>query len=220
MSVVEWVLLNTLDDASRREVLSVCRRRKFARGEVVFHEGDPGDTLHLIAKGHVAVRTTTPRGDQALIRVLGPGDFFGELSVVAPAPRNATIACLDATETLGLHREAFDELRSKHPGVDAVLMHALIAEVRRLSVQLSQALYLPVESRVWRRVADLTRLYETTSGDTIIIPLTQEDVAHMAGTTRPTANKVLRAGEEKGVLRISRGCIEILDVAALAKLAR
>jgi CRP-like cAMP-binding protein len=218
--VVEWVLLNTLDDASRREVLSVCRRRKFARGEIVFHEGDPGDTLHLIAKGHVAVRTTTPRGDQALIRVLGPGDFFGELAVLAPAPRNATVACLDATETLGLHREAFDELRGKHPGVDAVLMHALIAEVRRLSVQLSQALYLPAEARVWKRVADLTKLYETTSSDIITIPLTQEDVAHMAGTTRPTANKVLRAGEEKGVLRISRGCIEILDVAALAKFAR
>ena len=130
------MLLDTLNEADRREVLSACRRRKFARGEVVFHEGDPGDTLHLIAKGHVAVRTITPAGDQALIRVLGAGDFFGELAVIAPAPRNATIDCLDPTETLGLHRDAFDELRAKHPGVDAVLMQALIAEVRRLSTQL------------------------------------------------------------------------------------
>ncbi len=215
-----WALLDTLDEAERREVLSACRRRKFARGEVVFHEGDPGDTLHLIAKGHVAVRTTTPRGDQALIRVLGAGDFFGELAVIAPAPRNATIDCLDATETLGLHRDAFQELRAKDPGVDAVLMHALIAEVRRLSAHLSQALYLPAESRVWKRVADLTRLYETAANDVVTIPLTQEDVAQMAGTTRPTANQVLRSGEEKGVLRISRGRIEILDIAALTKLAR
>jgi len=218
--LVEWVLLSMLGEEDRRQVLSACRRRKFARGEVVFHEGDPGDTLHLIAKGHVAVRTVTPRGDQALIRVLGPGDFFGEFAVLAPAPRSATIDCLDSTETLGLHREAFDDLRGKHPGVDAVVMQALIAEVRRLSVQLSQALYLPAESRVWKRVADLMKLYETTPSDIIRIPLTQEDVAHMAGTTRPTTNKVLRAGEEQGVLRISRGCIEILDVAALVKLAR
>ena len=215
-----WALLDTLDEAERREVLSACRRRKFARGEVVFHEGDPGDTLHLIAKGHVAVRTTTPRGDQALIRVLGAGDFFGELAVIAPAPRNATIECLDATETLGLHRDAFQELRAKDPSVDAVLIQALIAEVRRLSAHLSQALYLPAESRVWKRVADLTRLYETAANDVVTIPLTQEDVAHMAGTTRPTANQVLRSGEAKGVLRISRGRIEILDVAALEKLAR
>ena len=214
------MLLNALNEADRREVLSACRRRKFARGEVVFHEGDPGDTLHLIAKGHVAVRTITPAGDQALIRVLGAGDFFGELAVIAPAPRNATIDCLDPTETLGLHRDAFDELRAKHPGVDAVLMQALIAEVRRLSTQLCEALYLPAESRVWKRVADLTRLYETPGNDVVTIPLTQEDVAHMAGTTRPTANKVLRSGEDKGMLRISRGRIEILDLAALAKLAR
>ena len=220
MLLVEWVLLSALDELHRREVLSVCRRRKFARGEVVFHEGDPGDTLHLIAKGHVAVRTTTPRGDEALIRVLGPGDFFGELSVIAPAPRNATITCLDPAETLGLFRDDFEELRATQPGVDAVLIQALIAEVRRLSVQLSQALYLPVESRLWKRVADLARLYESSSSDVVMIPLTQDDVAHLAGTTRPTANKVLRSGEDKGVLRISRGCIEILDLDALQKLAR
>ena len=214
------MLLSTLDEADRREVLSVCRRRKFARGEVVFHEGDPGDTLHLIAKGHVAVRTTTPAGDQALIRVLGAGDFFGELAVIAPAPRNATIDCLDSTETLGLHRDAFDELRAKYPGVDAVLLQALIAEVRRLSVQLAQALYLPAESRVWKRVADLTQLYETPGCGVVTIPFTQEDVAQMAGTTRPTANKVLRSGEGKGLLRISRGRIEVLDVPALTKLAQ
>ena len=69
-------------------------------------------------------------------------------------------------------------------------------------------------------MADLTRLYETAANDVVTIPLTQEDVADMAGTTRPTANKVLRSGEEKGVLRISRGRIEVLDVTALTKLAR
>ena len=73
---------------------------------------------------------------------------------------------------------------------------------------------------MWKRVADLTRLYETPGNDVVTIPLTQEDVAHMAGTTRPTANKVLRSGEDAGMLRISRGRIEILDLAALAKLAR
>ena len=186
-------------EADRREVLSVCRRRKFARGEVVFHEGDPGDTLHLIAKGHVAVRTITPAGDQAMIRVPAAGDFFGELAVIAPAPRNATIDCLDPDRNARAPpRTPSTKLRAKHPGVDAVLMQALIAEVRRLSTQLCEALYLPAESRVWKRVADLTRLYETLENDVVTIPLTQEDVADMAGTTRPTANKVLRSARTRG----------------------
>ncbi len=217
---VEWVLLSSLAEAERREVLAAARRRRFVRGEVVFHESDPGDTLHLIAKGHVAVRIATPLGDTALLRVLGQGQYFGELAVVSPAPRSATIVCLDVVETLALHRDVFEELRVKHPAVDGVLTLALVAEVRRLSSRLIEALYLPVDCRVWRRVAELTDLYGPAVDGAVVIPLTQDDVAHLAGTTRPSANKVLRGGEERGVLRIGRARIEVLDVDALADLAR
>jgi CRP-like cAMP-binding protein len=63
------------------------RRRRFDKGEVIFHEGDPGDTMHLLAKGHVAVRVTTPLGDVATLLILKPGDFFGEVALVSPAPQ-------------------------------------------------------------------------------------------------------------------------------------
>jgi CRP-like cAMP-binding protein len=217
---VEWGLLGSLADAERRDVLAVARRRRFIRGEVVFHEGDPGDTLHLIAKGHVAVRIATPLGDTALLRVLGEGQYFGELAVVAPAPRSATIVCLDVVETLALHRDVLEELRLKHPAVEGVLTQALVAEVRRVSSLLIEALYLPVDCRVWRRVAELAEVYGPAVHGAVLIPLTQDDVAHLAGTTRPSANKVLRSGEERGVLRIGRGRIEVLDVDAVVHLAR
>ena len=142
---MEWGLLGSLAEAERREVLAAARRRRFIRGEVVFHEGDPGDTLHLIAKGHVAVRIATPLGDTALLRVLGAGQYFGELAVVAPAPRSATIVCLEVVETLALHSDVLEELRLKHPAVEGVLTHALVAEVRRVSGLLIEALYLPVD---------------------------------------------------------------------------
>src|SRR5215208_3535074 len=125
-----------LSEEDRQAVLAKARRRKFAPREVVFHEGDPGDTLHLIAKGHVAVRVTTPMGDVATLRILGPPDFFGELAVISPAPRNATVVALDATETLSLHRADVDELRVQHPEVDTLVLEGAVAEVRRLSIQL------------------------------------------------------------------------------------
>ena len=217
---MEWVLLGPLAEAERREVLAAARRRRFARGEVVFHESDPGDTLHLIAKGHVAVRVATPLGDTALLAVLGRGQYFGELAVVSPAPRSATIVCLDEVETLALHRDAFEEVRARHPAVDAVLTHALVDEVRQLSSRLIEALYLPVECRVWRRVAELTDLYGPAVKGSVVIPMTQDDVAHLAGTTRPSANRVLRVGEARGAVRIGRGRIEVLDIDAVARLAR
>ena len=76
-------------------------------------------------------------------------------------------------------------------------------------------MYLPVDCRVWRRVAELADVYGPAVDGAVLIPLTQDDVAHLAGTTRPTANKVLRTGEERGVLRIGRGRIEVLEVDAV-----
>lgn len=210
-------LLEMLDDVEQREVLAAARRRRFKRSEVVFHDGDPGDTVHLVVDGHFAIRITTPMGDQAMVRVFGPADYFGELAVLSPGPRRGSAISLDGGETLSLHREDFEELRATRPKINEALTDALVSEVRRLSVALIEALYVPVERRVWLRLIDLVELF---GGDApVVIPLTQDDLAQLAGTTRPTANRVLRAGEEQGVLRLERGRIEVHDRAALRRLA-
>ena len=221
---MEWELLSSLDDAQRRAVLASARRRRFARNEVIFHEGDPGDSMHLIAKGHVAIRVATPLGDVATLLVLGPGDFFGEMAILSPAPRNSTVVTLDETETMTIHRDQFDELRARHPYVDTVLMDALIGEVRRLSQALLEALYVPADKRVLRRVAELASIFgggrEREASGPVVIPMTQEDIAQLAGTTRPTANKVLRGAEVAGLVDIGRARIEVKDGAGLARKAR
>ncbi len=210
-------LLDMLDDDEQREVLAAARRRRFKRNEVVFHDGDPGDTLHLVVSGHFAIRITTPMGDQAMVRVFGPADYFGELAMLSAGPRRGSAISLDGGETLSLHREDFEELRATRPKINEVLTDALVTEVRRLSAALIEALYVPVERRVWLRLIDLVELY---GGDApVMIPLTQDDIAQLAGTTRPTANRVLRAGEEQGVLQLARGRIEVHDRAALRRLA-
>jgi CRP/FNR family transcriptional regulator, cyclic AMP receptor protein len=217
---VESPLLAVLADEDRRELLRLARRRRFARGEVIFHEGDPGDTLHLLAQGHVAVRAATPLGDIAMLRVLRPGEFFGELAVVSPGPRNATVVALDRVETLGIAKQQLDELRSRRPAVDAVVTEALANEIRRLAAALTEALYLPSEKRLLRRLVDLVALFGTDTNPATVIPLTQDELAQLAGVTRPTANRILKKAEEDGTMRISRGRVEILDSEALVRQAR
>jgi CRP-like cAMP-binding protein len=210
-------LLDMLDDAEQREVLAAARRRRFKRNEVVFHDGDPGDTLHLVVEGHFAIRITTPLGDQAMLRVFGPADYFGELAMLSAGPRCGSAISLDGGETLSVHRDDFDQLRAKRPKINELLTDALVAEVRRLSTALIEALYVPVERRIWLRLIDLADLY---GGDApVVIPLTQDDVAQLAGTTRPSANRVLRAGEEQGVIQLSRGRIVVNDRSALRRIA-
>src|SRR4051812_31226583 len=101
---MEWQLLSSLADDDRRTLLTMARRRRFRRNEVIFHEGDPGDAFHLISKGRVAVRVNTPLGETATLVILGPGEYFGEMAILSPAPRNATVVALEPVETMSLHR--------------------------------------------------------------------------------------------------------------------
>jgi CRP/FNR family cyclic AMP-dependent transcriptional regulator len=216
---MDWGLLAGLTPEDRQALLARMRRRRFVKGEVIFHEGDPADTLHLIDKGRVAVRATTPLGDTAMLRVIGPGSWFGELAVVSEAPRSATVAALEPTETLSLQRDQVEELRRSNTQVNEVLITALVEEVRRLAAQLVQALYVPADKRVLRRLAELADLYGE-DGVPTMIPLTQDDLAEMAGTTRPTANKILRAAADDGLIALHRGRIEILDQPSLVRHSR
>ena len=214
-----WRLLDLLDEQQRTELTEQARRRRFKRNEVVFHDGDPGDTLHIVMKGHFAVRITTPLGDTATLRVVGPGDHFGELAVLAPAARTGSVVALDSAETLSVTREVVDEMRDQSPAVERALTQALILEVRRLAAALVDALYVPTEQRVWRRLRELVELYGM-NGSAVAVPITQDDLAQMVGTTRSTANRILRAAVDKGTIRLARGRVEILDLPALDRLAR
>ncbi|MEY2461181.1 MAG: hypothetical protein QOG30_3011 [Acidimicrobiaceae bacterium] len=207
---MEWKLLAGLRVEDRHTIVAQTRRRRFAKGEVVFHEGDPANTLHLVDGGKFAVRITTPLGDSAMLRVVGPGGWFGELAIVSDAPRNATVAALEPGETLSLRREQVDDLRRRDPTVDRALISALVEELRRTSMRLLEALYLPADIRVLRRLSDVSELYARADG-TAVVPLTQDDIAQLAGTSRPTVNKVLRAAAVDGIVALRRGHIEILD---------
>jgi CRP/FNR family cyclic AMP-dependent transcriptional regulator len=213
----EWPLLRHLPPEERRKLLAAGRGHHFARREVIFHEGDPGDSLHLIQRGRVAIRVTTPMGDVATLTVVGPGQTFGELALLDEAAiRTATVIALERTQTWGLHRDQFNRLRAEHPGVDRVLIELLAGYVRRLSDQLVQALYLPADKRVVRAVVELADVYR----DRHDIPLTQEDLASLAGTSRATANRVLGDLERLGALAVARGRVTVLDHERLAKAAR
>jgi CRP-like cAMP-binding protein len=217
---MDWKLLTSLTTEEQRRVISQTQRRRFRRGEVVFHEGDPGDSLHLIAKGHVAVRRSTPLGEIATLVVLGPGDYFGELILVSPeSGRNATVVALDAMETLSLHRDQLQMLRSEYPGIDRFLLDAMAKEIRRLSSLLSDALYVPVDKRVLRRLLEVANAYGNDE-PARVVPLTQDDLASLAGTTRPSANKALRLAQDAGLITMSRGEIRLLDPDGLARRAR
>ena len=194
-------------------------RRTYRKGDSLFHEGDAGDLLYLIDRGRVAIRVTTALGDEVTLAVLGPGETFGEQALVdRAATRTASAVALEAVDVHTLHRRDFEAARRRDPTLDAMLVDVLAAQVRRLSARLQEALFVPADGRVLRRLAELVEMY---GGDgEVDIPLRQDDVASMAGTTRPTVNRLLRRLEADGVVTLRRGAVTVVDVVALIDLAR
>jgi CRP-like cAMP-binding protein len=206
---VNWRLLAGVSAEDVNRLVAVAQRRLFRRGQVVFHEDDPADALHLVVHGHFAVRVTIPTGEAVLLAVVGAGDAFGELALVSDSRRGATVQAFSDGETLALHRDAFEALRRARPQVDRSLAVILAERSRRLNDLLVEAHYVDADVRVRRRLLELGNAFEGT------IPLTQEEIAQTAGTSRATVNRVLREEEAAGSVELGRGRTTITDAAAL-----
>jgi CRP-like cAMP-binding protein len=144
-------LFADLDDASLGLCASALRPRKFPKGETIFHAGDPGDALFLVAGG--AVKITIPSDDgsePAILTTVGPGGFFGELSLLDGAARSATAVALEPTETQILRRDAFDTLVDTQPALRHNLLVTLSGEIRRLTAQVEDLHFLDLPGGPWR----------------------------------------------------------------------
>lgn len=218
---MHWDLLSGLPDADRARVLAAMRPRRHARGRTVFREGDPGDCVHFIESGHAVVRVSTPAGERATLALLGPGQAFGEMALLRrSATRTAEVGALDDLATLALPRAVFLELCERYPAVERLLVGLLASRVDRLTRHLLEVSHLPVEGRVIRRLLEVARTHGGLGAPpSTTLPLTQQDVADLAATTRPTVNAVLRELQAAGLLELTRGAVHLRDPAGLARRA-
>jgi CRP-like cAMP-binding protein len=199
------------------------RVRHFRRGEVLFHEGDPGDALFIVASGAIKVVVPSDEGEEAILATLRRGDFLGELALLDGAPRSASAIALEATDTLTLPRAQFRALTSMEPAIRDALLAALARELRRLTTHVAELHFLDLTGRLAARLARLAEENGEVMPDGSIrldAPLTQSDLAAMIGATRQSVNKLLREFEQDGLLRLERDTIVVPDVQALARAAR
>lgn len=194
-------------------------RRRFGKDEPIFHEGELGDTFHVIEKGRVLIEVSTARGDVAALGVRGPGEVLGEMAIVGHGRRTAKVTALEPTETLALTQSALEELRRADPGVDRKLLEIITEKLEEAMAQLMEVLFIPVETRVLRVLLRLADAFDT-GATPVVVRVRQEDIAAMAGTRRQTANRPLKAAEAEGAIRVGRGRVEILDRDLLERLAR
>jgi CRP-like cAMP-binding protein len=218
-------LLKALPTEVRESLLERCRRRQYGRGAYLVYEGDPGDSLHLITQGRVAVLVGGAQGNPFAVALMGPGDFFGEQALLnARAVRSATIQALEPTETLVVNRGDFEELRRRHPEVDRLLIWVLAQMVDRLTQQVAELTETPGTVRIYRRIVALAELYGDNGGgaraEAIEIPLTQDQLASLAGVHLRLTSRVLGEARAAGLLDTNKRRLVVKDVAGLRARAK
>lgn len=107
-------MLGQLPDEALRELAATARRRTFSRAQVVFKEGDPGDALHIVTRGALAVVRPSHDTDLVLER-LARGQTFGELAVLNSAPRLASVIAVEPSETVEVAKEHLDRVLDRNP---------------------------------------------------------------------------------------------------------
>jgi CRP-like cAMP-binding protein len=212
-----------LDPEALERLAAGMRQRRFRRGEVIFHLGDPGDALFIIVGGEVKISLPSETGDEAILATLRTGDVFGELALLDGAPRSASATALTPTETVVLPRDRFRELIATEAGVRDALLASIAGELRRLTTHVEELHFLDITGRLAARLVRLAQEGGTPAGDGAIrlrTNLTQADLAAMVGCTRQSVNKLLGQFTDDGLLRLERDGIVVTNMAGLVAAAR
>jgi CRP-like cAMP-binding protein len=217
-SLRDSCLFERADEAVLGDIARQLRRRRYRRNEVIFHQGDPGDSLHIVSSGAIKIVLPSLDGEEAIIATLRSGDFFGELALLDGAPRSATAVAVEASETWTLSRELMHSLLDQDPALRDSLLAGLARELRRITGHVQELHFLDLAGRLASRLAHLAREADPDAKAVRLDwPYTQSDLASMIGGTRQSVNKLLSVLVERGLVVIEKDTLSIPDVAALER---
>lgn len=191
----------------------------FARGQIIFQQGDPGDTLFLIACGQVRVFHSSGSGRERSVGIFRAGEFFGELALLDALPRSATAEAMLPTIALTLDRSALLPALRAHPAIAEAMLAELASRLRNCSHYAEHLSHPSAHQRVGWVVLDLAQRYGVAEplGLRIDLQLTQDDLASMLGMARETVNRALARLRDRALVLIIDGQFVVPDSAGLER---
>jgi len=192
------------------------------KGDVLFNEGEPGDSLYIVLSGKIKLGRRAADGRQNLIALMGPSDMVGELSLFDPGPRTATATAVTDTRVARLRKTALRPWLSNRPEIAEQLLRVLARRLRRTNDALADLIFTDVPGRVAKNLLQMARQFGSRDGGVLRVThdLTQEELAQLVGASRETVNKALADFASRGWLRLDGKSVIVLDPERLARRAR
>lgn len=205
-----------LSDQELESLASSLRRRAFAKGVIIFHQGSSGQTMHVVESGRVRIFVVSESGQEITLNVYGPGDVFGEFSLLDGLPRSAGAMAMEETVTFTLHRDRFLQHLDASPSMAGGIIRVLTARLRFTTQHAESLAFLDVCGRVAMRLVDLAGRYGTERDSIELdLRLSQAELATWVAATRESVNKALGTLRDEGLIAVEGQKITILDVDGL-----
>ncbi|HEY3484435.1 MAG TPA: Crp/Fnr family transcriptional regulator [Ilumatobacteraceae bacterium] len=170
-----------------RPVASAGTERHLIRGDVLYHEGDPPDALHLVLRGRLAIAIANPIDRrESVVALMEQNDLFGELGMLDDGPRSAMARALEPSVVLEIPYEPVLSMFQEHPKLLWNVTRLLAQRLRVMDEALADSVFLDVTGRTAKRLLELA-----DGSDEFTLPVTQEELAGMVGASRERVNKAI-----------------------------
>jgi CRP/FNR family transcriptional regulator, cyclic AMP receptor protein len=212
-------IFRDLDPEALDQLCRYAKHTALKRGATLFAKDDPGNSLYAVISGTVKISVSSPDGRNAILNLVGPGELFGEMSVLDGQPRSADATANSNCEIFVIDRRDFMPFVRSQPTLAMKFIELLCAKLRWTSEQVEQVILQDLPGRL---ASALLGLIEKRKPDpeSHIISITQQEISEMVGMTRESINKQLRAWVARNWVRLEHGAIVVLDPSALRDLAQ
>ena len=187
-----------LKDMDIQDLATQVVQKTYPRDNLILLAEDEGDTLFVIIDGKVKVSILSEDGREVILAILGPGEFFGELSLLDGLPRSATVIASEDAQLLTLRRPDFLRVLDRRPEVGVKVLAALIARLRKNDRKIESLALMDVSGRVANALLQICEEVGEEVDDGVMIRNrpTHQEIANMAGTTRETVSRVMKRLEQ------------------------
>lgn len=209
-------LFRDLPDPTLDQLAGLAVRRSVKRGQRIFAEGDPGDSLMGLISGQVRISATTPAGQEAFLNLLESGDSFGEIAVLDGNARTANAEAVTDVELFVVRRVDLMALIGREPRLAAELISLLCKRVRWTSDLIEESAFLSLPARLARRLVKMAEEHGSPVGGGIELRISQAELAGFLSVSRQVVNQHLQAWQRKGWVEVGRGRVVVRDVKGLA----
>lgn len=203
----EVPLFSELSDTQLDSIAEVIQRRTFARGSSILKAGDNTASLYVVLQGKVQVLVSNRHGEEVILDILGPGDYFGEMGLIDDLPRSATVNARERCEILILSKRDFHESLKDNGKLAMALHRGLARRLRAANAKIGSLALLDVRGRIAKLLLDMAK---AENGALVVRGLTRQDIAKLVGASREMASRTISSLQEQGYIAFDGAAIILL----------